>query len=109
MSTQQTSATSYNPQEHLVTVQTANGPAAHYPFAWRQHEFRLRYPQGILDAVILQADLERDLVVVKVTAKEDDLGNCIGVGLATGSLTLIASITERAKAQALADLGIGCA
>jgi hypothetical protein len=109
MTTQQTNGTSYNPQEHLMTVQTTNGPAAHYPFTWRQHEFRLRYPNGILDAVILQADLERDLVVVKVTACADDLGNCTGVGLATGSLTLIASVTERAKVQALADLGIGCA
>ncbi len=106
----QTPATkNYNPCEHLVVLKTANGPKEHYPFHWRLHEFRLRYPNGVLDAQIVQLDVERDFVVVKVVAKEDDLGNCQGVGLSSGSLTLVDKVAERAKAQALVDLGIGCA
>lgn len=108
MTTQQTNGASYTPQDHLITIQTTNGPIAHYPFQWRQHEFRLRYPLGLLDAQIIQSDVERDLIVVKVIAKADDLGNCTGVGLQTGSLTLLNQVIERAKAQTLADLGIGC-
>ncbi|HZR38932.1 MAG TPA: hypothetical protein VFB12_02365 [Ktedonobacteraceae bacterium] len=107
MSQQQPDAP-YSPQDHLITVQTASGPQPHYPFSWRQHEFRLRYSGGVLDAQILQVDLERDCVVVKVTVRENDLGNCAGVGLACGSLTLISQVTERAKAAALADPKIGC-
>jgi hypothetical protein len=98
----------YHPQDHLILLKTVTGPKHYYPFCWRLHEFRLRYPMGILDAEILHVDVERDLVVVKVTAKADELGSCIGVGLQAGGLTTLTHVTERAQAQALADLGIGC-
>jgi hypothetical protein len=44
-----------------------------------------------------------------VTACADGLEVGKGVGLQSGSLTLLDQVTERAKAQALMDLGFGCA
>src|SRR5690242_13491259 len=93
------SLNTYNPSDHLITLKTVHGPKAHDPFCWQQHEFRLRSPAGVIDAQIVQLDVERDLVVIKVTVKADDLG--MGVGLHTGSLTTIHQVLDRAKAQAL--------
>jgi hypothetical protein len=104
-----TTLATFDPHDHLITVKTVDGPKAHYPFCWRLHEFRLRYPLGIIQADIAHLDIERDLVVVRVTACADGLEAGKGVGLHTGSLTLLDQVTERAKAQALLDLGIGCA
>ncbi len=98
----------YKAQEHLIMLKTTNGPKEYYSFAWRQHEFRLRYPLGILAVEALLLDADKDLVVIRCTAKADDMGNCTGVGLFTGSLALIDQVIERAKAQAFADMGIGC-
>ncbi len=104
-----TISTSFDPQQHLIVLKTVDGPKAYYPFSWRLYEFRLRYPQGLIPAEILHLDIERDLVVVRVTVCADGLEAGKGVGLHTGSLTLLDQVTERAKAQALMDLGIGCA
>jgi hypothetical protein len=109
MNEQNSNSKAYNPCDHLVAVKTASGSKEHYPFNWRLHEFRLRYPNGVLTAEILHLDVERDLVIVKATALESDLGNGKGAGLQVGSLALLDKVTERAKAQALADMGIGCA
>lgn len=108
MSQPVTNQPDYTPQEHLIVLKTPDGPKEYYPFNWRLHEFRLRYPGGVLDAQIIQVDLERDFVIVKATASEDGLDNCKGVGLQTGSLVLLHQVTNHAKVQALADLGIGC-
>ncbi len=98
----------FDPCDHLIAIKTIDGPKAHYPFCWCLHEFRLRYPLGIIQAELLHLDVERDLVVVRVTACADGLEAGKGVGLHTGSLTLLGQVTQRAKAQALMDLGIGC-
>jgi hypothetical protein len=106
--TSEATAKPYHPQEHLVVLKTPDGPKEYYPFNWQLQEFRLRFPNGVLDAQIVHFDVEHDFVLVRVTASEDDLDHCRGVGLQAGSLMLIDKVTQRAKAQALVDLGIGC-
>ncbi len=104
-----TTLATFDPHDHLITLKTVDGPKAHYPFRWHLHEFRLRYPLGIIQAEIVHLDVERDLVIVRVIACADGLEAGKGVGLQTGSLSLLDQVTQRAKAQALLDLGIGCA
>lgn len=48
---------------------------------WRLQEFRSSYPNGALTAEVLSLDIERDLVVIKVTAKADGQDISAGVGL----------------------------
>src|SRR5579883_802336 len=105
-STSNTSA-DFNPKDHLITLKTVDGPTLYYPFWWQLHAFRLRYPHGNIAVEIVHFDVERDLVIVRAAATVDSLDAGKGTGLCFGSLTLLDQATERAKSQALLDLGIG--
>ena len=84
----------YNPHDHLIKIKTKEGLKDYYPANWRIYEFRLRYPQGILNAEIVHLDIERNFVIVKATAQGDESGNGRGSGFKSGMLSMVDKVEK---------------
>ena len=89
----------------------APGEAATRPVsnaAWMQllALFRQKYPEGVLDTEVVVVDLAHDVILLKAIALTGDGGEGKGSGLATGAVTQVEQVVQRAKLHALADLGL---
>ncbi|MDQ2905442.1 MAG: hypothetical protein M3Y81_18090 [Chloroflexota bacterium] len=102
--------TNYNPKDHLITIQTKQGPTLYYPAPWRLYELRLRYPHASVEAEIVHLNTDADLVIVKARifdGADYDMSQHKATALKQGSVKELDKVETKAKARAARDFGIG--
>ncbi len=102
--------TNYNPKDHLITIQTKQGPKLYYPAPWRLYELRLRYPHASVEAEIVHLNTDADLVIIKARifdGADYDMSQHKATALKQGSVKDLDKVETKAKARAARDFGIG--
>ena len=99
----------YNAHDHLVTVNTKQGPRPYYPAGWRLYELNLRYPNPNFTSEIVHLDPERDFCVVKVRlflGTDFEHAERKTESMKQGLLSQLDKLETAAKARCARDLGI---